>query len=230
MQSHDNELLISLRGVSMQYDRKVTLRDINLDIHRGDFIAVTGPNGGGKTTLLRILLKLLKPTAGSVNYSFTSPTDRQPIGYLPQKNLIDHRFPITVKEVINLGLMAVKNLTKQEKETRLAETVELLGLADHADSIIGEISGGQLQRTLFGRAIISRPQMLVLDEPLSYLDKHYEKKMYEIIESLMPSTTFVLVSHEMSTIAEMANRHIIIDRSLHECCASHHFARLSCED
>lgn len=229
MRSHNNSL-ITLQHVSMRYDRRAILKDIDLEIKQGDFLAVTGPNGGGKTTLLRILLKLLKPTAGSVNYSFTSPTDRQPIGYLPQKNLIDHRFPITVKEVINLGLMAVKNLTKQEKETRLAETVELLGLADHADSIIGEISGGQLQRTLFGRAIISRPQMLVLDEPLSYLDKHYEKKMYEIIESLMPSTTFVLVSHEMSTIAEMANRHIIIDRSLHECCASHHFARLSCED
>lgn len=229
MHSHNNSL-ITLQHVSMRYDRRAILKDIDLEIKQGDFLAVTGPNGGGKTTLLRILLKLLKPTAGSVNYSFTSPSDRQPIGYLPQKNLIDHRFPITVKEVINLGLMAVKNLTKQEKETRLAETVELLGLADHADSIIGEISGGQLQRTLFGRAIISRPQMLVLDEPLSYLDKHYEKKMYEIIESLMPSTTFVLVSHEMSTIAEMANRHIIIDRSLHECCASHHFARLSCED
>ena len=229
MLSHNNSL-ITLQHVSMRYDRRAILKDIDLEIKQGDFLAVTGPNGGGKTTLLRILLKLLKPTAGSVNYSFTSPTDRQPIGYLPQKNLIDHRFPITVKEVINLGLMAVKNLTKQEKETRLAETVELLGLADHADSIIGEISGGQLQRTLFGRAIISRPQMLVLDEPLSYLDKHYEKTMYEIIESLMPSTTFVLVSHEMSTIAEMANRHIIIDRSLHECCASHHFARLSCED
>ena len=229
MLSHNNSL-ITLQHVSMRYDRRAILKDIDLEIKQGDFLAVTGPNGGGKTTLLRILLKLLKPTAGSVNYSFTSPTDRQPIGYLPQKNLIDHRFPITVKEVINLGLMAVKNLTKQEKETRLAETVELLGLADHADSIIWEISGGQLQRTLFGRAIISRPQMLVLDEPLSYLDKHYEKKMYEIIESLMPSTTFVLVSHEMSTIAEMANRHIIIDRSLHECCASHHFARLSCED
>lgn len=229
MRSHNNSL-ITLQHVSMRYDRRAILKDIDLEIKQGDFLAVTGPNGGGKTTLLRILLKLLKPTAGSVNYSFTSPSDRQPIGYLPQKNLIDHRFPITVKEVINLGLMAVKNLTKQEKETRLAETVELLGLADHADSIIGEISGGQLQRTLFGRAIISRPQMLVLDEPLSYLDKHYEKKMYEIIESLMPSTTFVLVSHEMSTIAEMANRHIIIDRSLHECCASHHFARLSCED
>lgn len=229
MHSHNNSL-IALQHISMRYDRKAILKDIDLEIKQGDFIAVTGPNGGGKTTLLRILLKLLKPTAGSVNYSFHSPSDRQPIGYLPQKNLIDHRFPITVKEVINLGLMAVKNLTKQEKEARLAETVELLGLADHADSIIGEISGGQLQRTLFGRAIISRPQMLVLDEPLSYLDKHYEKKMYEIIESLMPSTTFVLVSHEMSTIAEMANRHIIIDHSLHECCASHHFARLSCED
>jgi len=229
MLSHNNSL-ITLQHVSMRYDRKAILKDINLEIKQGDFLAVTGPNGGGKTTLLRILLKLLKPTAGSVNYSFTSPSDRQPIGYLPQKNLIDHRFPITVKEVIDLGLMAVKNLTKHEKETRLAETIELLGLSDHADSIIGEISGGQLQRTLFGRAIISRPQMLVLDEPLSYLDKHYEKKMYEIIESLMPTTTFVLVSHEMSTIAEMANRHIIIDHSLHECSASHHFARLSCED
>lgn len=229
MHSHSNSL-IALQNISMRYDRRTILNNIDLDIRKGDFLAVTGPNGGGKTTLLRILLKLLKPTVGTVKYSFSDSGNRLPIGYLPQKNLIDQRFPITVKEVINLGLMAVTDLSKQEKEARLAETIELLGLADHAGNTIGEISGGQLQRTLFGRAIISRPQMLVLDEPLSYLDKHYEKKMYEIIESLMPSTTFVLVSHEMSIIAEMANRHIIIDHSLHECTASHHFARHSCDD
>lgn len=105
-----------------------------------------------------------------------------------------------------------------------------MGLTDHADHTIGEISGGQLQRTLFGRALISNPQMLVLDEPLSYLDKHYEKKLYEIIEAMKSDTTFVLVSHEMSTIAEIANRHIIIDHTLHECGAAHHFARLACDD
>lgn len=144
--------------------------------------------------------------------------------------MIDQRFPITVKEAINLGLMAVKSKSRQEKAKMLEETVDLMGLREHANHAIGEISGGQLQRALFGRAIISRPQMLVLDEPLSYLDKHYEKRIYEIIENLMPTTTFVLVSHEMSKIAEMANRHIIIDHSLHECTASHHFARLACDD
>ncbi len=229
MRSQNNNL-IEMRNISMRYDRKVTLDDINLEINQGDFLAITGPNGGGKTTLLRILLKLLKPTAGTVSYRFQDANPRPRIGYLPQKNLIDNKFPITVREVINLGLMAVKGLTKQEKEKKLAETVELLDLSDHSSNTIGEISGGQLQRTLFGRAIISQPQLLVLDEPLSYLDKHSEKKMYEIIEALMPTTTFVLVSHEMSTIAEMANRHIIIDHSLHECTASHHFARHSCDD
>lgn len=229
MRSHSNSL-ITLQNVSMRYDRKIILKDINLDIKEGDFLAVTGPNGGGKTTLLRILLRLLNPTAGSVSYGFSNTAERLAIGYLPQKNMIDQRFPITVKEAINLGLMAVKSKSRQEKAKMLEETVDLMGLREHANHAIGEISGGQLQRALFGRAIISHPQMLVLDEPLSYLDKHYEKRIYEIIENLMPTTTFVLVSHEMSKIAEMANRHIIIDGSLHECTASHHFARLACDD
>ncbi len=229
MRSHSNSL-ITLQNVSMRYDRKIILKDINLDIKEGDFLAVTGPNGGGKTTLLRILLRLLNPTAGSVSYGFSNTAERLAIGYLPQKNMIDKRFPITVKEAINLGLMAVKSKSRQEKAKMLEETVDLMGLREHANHAIGEISGGQLQRALFGRAIISHPQMLVLDEPLSYLDKHYEKRIYEIIENLMPTTTFILVSHEMSKIAEMANRHIIIDHSLHECTASHHFARLACDD
>ncbi len=230
MQSHDNELLISLRGVSMQYDRKVTLRDINLDIHRGDFIAVTGPNGGGKTTLLRIILKLLSPTRGSVTYLGDSDRrQRLRIGYLPQKNLIDSGFPVTVREVIGFGLMNDRALSKEEKQTRIDDTIRLMGLVEHADNTIGELSGGQLQRALIGRAIISRPEVLVMDEPLSYLDKDYEHKLYHIIENLAATTTIVLVSHEMSTISGMANRHVIINHELHECNAKRHYAHESCD-
>lgn len=228
MQSQNHKPLISLCGVSMQYDRKVTLHDINLDICRGDFIAITGPNGGGKTTLLRIILRLLNPTHGTVSY-LGDRDSRLRIGYLPQKNLIDNSFPVTVREVIGFGLMSDRSLSKEEKHLRVDETIRLMGLEDHADYAIGELSGGQLQRALIGRAIISQPEVLVMDEPLSYLDKDYEHKLYHIIERLAATTTIVLVSHEMSTISGMANRHVIINRELHECNASRHYAHESCD-
>lgn len=230
MQSQNTETLISLRGVTMQFDRKVTLNDINLDICRGDFIALTGPNGGGKTTLLRVILRLLDPSKGSVTYLGDKGSGKRlRIGYLPQKNLIDSSFPVTVKEVTAFGLMNTPDITKEERMRRIDDTIRLMGLSDHADNAISELSGGQLQRALIGRAIISRPEVLVMDEPLSYLDKDYEHKLYHIIEELAPTTTIILVSHEMSAIAGMANRHLIINHSLQECHASRHYAHDACD-
>lgn len=230
MQSQNTETLISLRGVTMQFDRKVTLNDINLDICWGDFIAITGPNGGGKTTLLRIILRLLDPSKGSVTYLGDKGSGKRlRIGYLPQKNLIDSSFPVTVKEVTAFGLMNTPDITKEERMRRIDDTIRLMGLSDHADNAISELSGGQLQRALIGRAIISRPEVLVMDEPLSYLDKDYEHKLYHIIEELAPTTTIILVSHEMSAIAGMANRHLIINHSLQECHASRHYAHDACD-
>lgn len=230
MQSQNTETLISLRGVTMQFDRKVTLNDINLDICRGDFIAITGPNGGGKTTLLRIILRLLDPSKGSVTYLGDKGSGKRlRIGYLPQKNLIDSSFPVTVKEVTAFGLMNTPDVSKEERMRRIDDTIRLMGLSDHADNAISELSGGQLQRALIGRAIISRPEVLVMDEPLSYLDKDYEHKLYHIIEELAPTTTIILVSHEMSAIAGMANRHLIINHSLQECHASRHYAHDACD-
>ena len=230
MQSQNTETLISLRGVTMQFDRKITLNDINLDICRGDFIAITGPNGGGKTTLLRIILRLLDPSKGSVTYLGDKGSGKRlRIGYLPQKNLIDSSFPVTVKEVTAFGLMNTPDVSKEERMRRIDDTIRLMGLSDHADSAISELSGGQLQRALIGRAIISRPEVLVMDEPLSYLDKDYEHKLYHIIEELAPTTTIILVSHEMSAIAGMANRHLIINHSLQECHASRHYAHDACD-
>lgn len=230
MQSQNTETLISLRGVTMQFDRKITLNDINLDICRGDFIAITGPNGGGKTTLLRIILRLLDPSKGSVTYLGDKGSGKRlRIGYLPQKNLIDSSFPVTVKEVTAFGLMNTPDIAKEERMRRIDDTIRLMGLSDHADNAISELSGGQLQRALIGRAIISRPEVLVMDEPLSYLDKDYEHKLYHIIEELAPTTTIILVSHEMSAIAGMANRHLIINHSLQECHASRHYAHDACD-
>lgn len=221
--------MIELDSVAMQWDNHIALQNVSLTINEGDFLAITGPNGGGKTTLLRLILRLIKPTSGKVIYrSHGKEVENLEIGYLPQKNQIDSRFPITVEEVVSLGLMSQKKLSKQERKEKVSQTIALMGLEEHANRLIGELSGGQLQRTLLGRAIISNPRVLVLDEPLSYVDKSFEGRLYDIIAQLAKHTTIILVSHEMTRIATMANRHIIIDRTLHECSAEHHYIATEC--
>lgn len=222
-------VIITLDNVGLRREGKIILEDVSLSIAQGDFLAITGPNGGGKTTLLRLILRLLKPTTGRVSYfNHGTPVDRLPIGYLPQKNMIDSRFPITVKEVITSGLIAIKGLDKAERAERVERAIATVGLDSRRDFTLDRLSGGQLQRTLLARAIISCPQILVLDEPLSYLDKQFEHRVYDIISELAPSTTIILVSHEMSRIASMANRHIIVDHRLEECTADHHYFAIDC--
>jgi zinc transport system ATP-binding protein len=222
--------IITLEDVGMRWDGKTVLSGIDLSVNEGDFIAMTGPNGGGKTTLLRIILKLLAPTSGSVGYyAGGAEVDRLPIGYLPQKNMIDSRFPITVEEVVASGLLAKGGCSHEEMKSLVERTISLVELESHARAAIGELSGGQLQRALLGRAIISSPEVLVLDEPLSYLDKHFEEHIYRILSTLAPSTTILLVSHEMSVISKMANRHLIVDHALHECTADHHYIQSPCD-
>lgn len=232
MNSHDTDNtcpLITLSGVGMQYDGggRTVLTDINATVCHGDFVAITGPNGGGKTTLLRIILGLLRPTEGAVSYcGGCSPA----IGYLPQKNSIDSHFPITVREVVATGLLADRTLPAAEKAARTDEYIRLVDLAAHADHPIGRLSGGQLQRALLGRALVSRPTLLVMDEPLSYLDKHFEARLYDILRSVREHSTILLVSHEMSHIDSMATCHWIVDGTLHKCNAPHHFGHSGCDE
>lgn len=227
----NKELLIRLTDIEMIREGRTILENINLDINHGDFLAITGPNGGGKTTLLRIILKLLKPTRGSVTYGTDKNNEKElSIGYLPQKNTIDSHFPITVSEMVSLGLYGINRKSKEDSKQAVAEVLKLVGLEDYSKHNIGRLSGGQLQRALLARAIISRPEVLVLDEPLSYLDKQFEKRIYDIMESLSHDTTVILVSHEISTIASIANRHIIVDRKLHICHSANHFIHYDCCD
>ena len=181
-------------------------------------MAITGPNGGGKTTLLRVLLRLLKADSGKVTYyDGNSETTRLRIGYLPQKSNIDTSFPITVEETIRsgqiTGLLHRKNAGDEENFRKITA---LCGVEDYLSQTVGELSGGQLQRTLLARALAAKPDVIVLDEPLSYVDKEFERQIYSIMAALAKDHTIILVSHEMSVISGMANRHIIVDHGIYE--------------
>lgn len=222
--------LLHINDVSFFRDNRTILSDVNFTVDYGDFIAITGPNGGGKTTLLRLILGLLKPTKGSIVFCNKDGRagDIPSIGYLPQKNSVDSHFPITVREVVSSGLLNHRKLNYADVRQRVEYLIDLVGMNNVADRPIGALSGGQLQRALFARSIARKPELLVLDEPLSYLDKTFEKKLYGIIEEISHTTTILLVSHEMSEIGGMANRHIIIDRHLEECTAKHHYTPQEC--
>lgn len=235
MQLPTTDPIITLDDVCVTYDggKSAALDHASLTINRGDFVAVTGPNGGGKTTMLRVILQLLKPTSGNVSFFRNSQrVKRLDIGYLPQKNMIDNRFPVTVEEVVAMGLpstMKPLHRISASEKALIDATLDTVGMTEKRNSPIGTLSGGQLQRTLLGRAMISQPEVMVLDEPLSYIDKAFEQHLYGIIEQLSAQSTIILVSHEMSVIAGMANRHIIIDKTLHECHATHHYQKTECQ-
>lgn len=228
----DNSAILRLNHVTLQRGQRLILENVNLTVNRGDFLAITGPNGGGKTSLLRLMLKLMAPTHGSVEYlnKCGEIVKQLHIGYLPQKNMIDPHFPVTVFEVISMGLMGKEtaSLNKDEKAILVGRMIENVGLMNHVNAPIGSLSGGQLQRTLLGRALISQPELLILDEPLSYLDKQFERRIYDILEETAQHATIILVSHEMSEISSMANRHFIVEGTAHECTGHHHFIPSDC--
>lgn len=226
--------LLSLCDVSLVRDGRTVLDNINFTVDHGDFIAITGPNGGGKTTLLRLILGLLKPTHGNIVFydddgNKISHTAFLP-GYLPQKNSVDSQFPITVREVVASGLLSKKTLSKEDKHDIVCDILNLIELSDLAERPIGCLSGGQLQRTLLGRALVTSPDVLILDEPLSYLDRHFEEQLYHILKAMPSRKTVLLVSHQISKIDELASRHVIVDHCLSECTHRHHYAPINCAD
>lgn len=228
--NHQQHKLISLRDVGLRHGVRQVLSGVDLDICRGDFMAITGPNGGGKTSLLRIILGLMKPSDGSVEYFCAdgSAAGRLEVGYLPQKKAIDSHFPLTVAEVVASGLLGRKGMSRAEVRARTAATLCTIEMERYASQPIGRLSGGQVQRSLLGRALISESPLLILDEPLSYVDKHFEHRIYDILrEQKASGTTVVLVSHEMTAIAEMATRHIIVDGTVHACHSDNH--RVVCD-
>lgn len=210
--------IIAIENVWLSYTDKNILEDINLDIYQGDFLLITGPNGGGKTSLLRTILRLQSPTKGQITFFRQGePVSSLDMGYLPQKNSIDSRFPITVEEVVASGLMgnAQKGNTKFDSKKEIDEMLDLMGITALRNKPIGVLSGGQLQRSLFGRALISKPEMLILDEPASYIDRQFGNRMFEILRDLSSNgTTIMMVSHEIEPFITLSNRNLYINHIL----------------
>lgn len=212
--------LIEIRGITASYGgNKTVLKEVTLDVHPDDFLGIIGPNGGGKTTLLKVILGLLTPSSGSIRfYKEGTEVSSLKIGYLPQLNNIDKKFPISVREVIASGLAAEKgrfrSFTATQNE-RIEEVIWLMGLEDLFTRAIGELSGGQLQRVLLGRSIVSRPEVLILDEPNSYVDKRFESRFYQLLEEINKESAIILVSHDIGTVLAMVKNIACVNETLH---------------
>ena len=211
--------LISLKDVSVGYDdRQKVLDHVNLDILPNDFIGVIGPNGGGKTTLVKTILKAL-PYSGEVQYSPVIGSDGyRAIGYLPQVSDIDKSFPISVCEVVLSGLQARKRLFGRYSAADKAKALQLLdlcGIESIARRPIGELSGGQLQRTLLCRALISDPKVLILDEPANFVDNKFEKELYAILRQLNDRMAIIMVSHDLGTITSHVKSIVCVNRHVY---------------
>lgn len=213
------EKLIEIDKITAAYGNKVVLKDISLTVWKDDFLGIIGPNGGGKTTLLKVILGLLKPVSGAIRfYREDVEVSSLRIGYLPQLNNIDRKFPITVWEVVASGLASEKprfrSYTEAQKE-RIHEVIGQMGLEDLYIRSIAELSGGQLQRVLLGRSIVSRPQLLILDEPNSYVDKRFESRFYELLEEINKESAIILVSHDIGTVLAMVKNIACVNETLH---------------
>lgn len=212
------EAVIVLENISAAYGDRVVLHDVNLTIHKNDFLGVIGPNGGGKTTLIKVILGLMKPVKGKIHfYDGTQSVDHIRMGYLPQYNSIDNKFPISVEEVILSGLASCKPLigkyTKEHKE-KVKEVIRRMGLDGLSGRQIGQLSGGQLQRALLGRAIASDPQAVILDEPGTYIDKHFEARLYELLAEINKDCAIILVSHDIGTVLQNVKSIACVNESL----------------
>lgn len=192
--------LFRLESASLGYNDGIVLNDFSWEVGYGERWAIVGPNGAGKTTLMRSLLGLIPLQGGELQ--FFSPEgktlgERPSIGYLPQINNIDKTFPISVEEVLSSGLYGC-GLSPEESRERIAELLELIGLGDYAPRAIGKLSGGQLQRVLLARALASRPTLIVLDEPTSFLDKKYKEQFIQLLNKLStPEATILMVTHDL---------------------------------
>lgn len=210
--------IITLKDISARYGSKIVLENIHLTVYDHDFLGVIGPNGGGKTTLMHIILGLMKPSAGKVRYYEDGKEVKElSIGYLPQYNDIDPQFPISAYEVVLSGLNKQKRpwqqFTKQHYEM-VEETLSRLGLTALRQRPIGTLSGGQLQRVLLGRAIVSKPQVVILDEPNTYIDTAFQKEMYGILGEINQDCAIIIVSHDTSLLKERAKHLVWVNRKI----------------
>jgi len=213
---------IEVKEVSFSYNGNPILQDISFVVQEGEYLGIIGPNGGGKTTLFKVILGLLKPQTGEVRI-FGEPLEsfkrRHLIGYVPQRSLSDYYFPATVEEVVRSGRTARLGLFKRvskEDAKAIERVMEVTDVGRLRDRLIGQLSGGERQRVFIARALASEPKILILDEPDVGVDINAQEKFYSFLEDLNSNTgiTILLISHDIDVVAHQAKTILCLNRRL----------------
>jgi zinc transport system ATP-binding protein len=209
--------LIKIENLTLGYEKEPVLENVNIEIFENDFLGVIGPNGGGKTTLLKAILGLIKPMKGKILFRKDIDKQKKPIGYLPQVKHIDRNFPITVFEVVHSGSLMKNSISANPSDIRKKtdELIAEMGIANIRNKAIGELSGGQMQRVFLCRALLSDPKILLLDEPDTFVDNRFEGELYEKLRQLNNHMAIILVSHDVGTISSYVKTIACVNRELH---------------
>lgn len=213
-----SNLLLSLEHASVSLDGTKILDDVNFEIRQSDFIGVIGPNGGGKTTLVKLILGLIKPTSGKVIYHIKHDSINSQIGYLPQVHSFDKRFPIVVRDVVMSGISGKRTWGARhssEDRDKAHYWMKKLGIESLSKKPIGNLSGGEMQRAFLCRSLISDPALVILDEPDTYVDNMFEHELYETLRELNDKMAILLVSHDVGTITSYIKGIACVNRNLH---------------
>jgi zinc transport system ATP-binding protein len=213
---------VELEEVDFSYGEIRVLEGINLTVEAGDFLGIIGPNGSGKTTLLRIMLGLLEPDHGRVRLFGHPPSSFRQwgrLGYVPQKATLDPALPATVQEVVATGLVPALGLwgrVRAAERRRIQEVLAHVGMDAHAGARIGALSTGQQQRVLIARALVSNPEMLILDEPTGGVDPEAQTSLYALLHHLNRErdVTLILVSHDIGVVAKEVTKLACLNRRL----------------
>jgi zinc transport system ATP-binding protein len=211
--------VISVQHLWAGYDREQVLEDVSLVVHEGDFVGLIGPNGGGKTTLVRVLLGLLAPTKGTVTVMGKPVREaRHMIGYVPQTVEFDRAFPIKVWDVVRMGRIGRRRLLQRytaEDDAHVAAALRQVDMDALRDRPIGELSGGQRQRVYIARALASEPKVLLLDEPTASIDPRVSQSIYQLLQQLNgQGVTILMISHDMSAISSYVKTVGCVNRRL----------------
>lgn len=209
------ETLVELRDIWFGYERKPVLEGVSLDISADDFLAIIGPNGGGKTTLVKIIIGLLRPWTGTVASHLSGR--RGAMGYVPQFADFDESFPLKVFDVVRMGRLGARGPRRfysKDDNQRVEQTLARLGLDAVAGAYIGDLSGGQLQRTLIARALVSQPEILFLDEPLGSIDPESRVAVIEALRELHGQIPVVVITHDITPYAGLVEQIACVNREL----------------
>ncbi len=210
--------IIIFHHVNFSYSDELIIENADFDIKQGEFVSIIGPNGGGKSTMVKLILGQLKPQTGYVTVFGQKPSEsRSRIGYMPQHISFDRKFPITVKEVVAMGIIdrCRFGIFSKASRQKINETLERLDLVDIKNSAFSELSGGQRQRVLIARALVSDPEILILDEPTNNVDPAVASNFYHMLRKLQGDMTIITVSHDLGFVAENVEKVLCVNRKVH---------------